>query len=56
MSERTDGGLKGGRENFVQFFGEKDVVCVNESSEGFRGVVYRLTAGIGRKWYAMYSL
>ena len=26
MSERTDGGLKGGRENFVQFFGEKDVV------------------------------
>ena len=37
MSERTDGGLKGGRENFLQFFGEKEVVCVDESSEGFRG-------------------
>ena len=42
MSERTNRGLKGGRENFVQFFGEKEVVCVNESSEGFRGVVSRL--------------
>ena len=45
MSERTDGGLKSGRENFVQFFGEKEVVCVNESSEGFRGVMGRLFSG-----------
>ena len=42
MSERTEGGLKGCRENFVQLFGEKEVVCVDESSEGFRGVVSRL--------------
>ena len=45
MSELTDGSLKGGRENFVQFFGKKEVVCVDESSEGFRGVVGRLFRG-----------
>ena len=32
MSERADGGLKGGREDFVQFVGKKEVVSVDEAS------------------------
>ena len=46
MGEGTNGGLEGGREMFVQLFGEKEVMRVDESSERFLGVVSRLF-----RWY-----
>ena len=45
MSERTNRGLEGSREDFMQFFGEEEVMGVDESSKRLSGVVSRLFRG-----------
>ena len=45
MSERTNRGLEGSREDFMQFFGEEQVMGVDESGERLSGVVSRLFRG-----------
>ena len=45
MSERTNRGLEGSRENFMKFFGEEKVMGVDESSERLSGIVSRLIRG-----------
>ena len=39
VSERTDRGLEGSRENFVQFLREEEMMGVDEASERFLEVV-----------------
>ena len=45
MSERTNRGLDGSRENFMKFFGEEEVVGVDKPSKRLSGIVSRLFRG-----------
>ena len=38
MSERSNRGLEGSRENLVEFFGEEDVMGVDEACERLSGL------------------
>ena len=45
MSERTNRGLEGSRENLMKFFGEEEWMGVDESRKILSGVVSRLFRG-----------